>query len=39
MTTDVSEKGLETLIVSHMTSPDGGWLARRRTRLRARVRR
>jgi type I restriction enzyme R subunit len=27
MTTDVSEKGLETLIVSHMTSPDGGWLA------------
>ena len=29
MTTDVSEKGLETLIVSHMTSSEGGWLAGR----------
>jgi type I restriction enzyme R subunit len=27
VTTDTSEKGLETLIVGHMTSPGGGWLA------------
>jgi type I restriction enzyme, R subunit len=27
MSTDTSEKGLETLIVDHMTSKDGGWLA------------
>jgi type I restriction enzyme R subunit len=27
MSTDTSEKGLETLIVDHMTSEDGGWLA------------
>src|SRR5438132_1539223 len=27
MSTDLSEKGLETLIVDHMTSSDGGWLA------------
>src|SRR5664280_1391952 len=26
MSTDLSEKGLETLIVGHMTSPEGGWL-------------
>ncbi len=26
MTTDVSEKGLESLIVGDMTSPEGGWL-------------
>ena len=27
MSTDMSEKGLETLIVDHMTSEAGGWLA------------
>ncbi len=27
MSTDLSEKALETLIVGHMTSPEGGWLA------------
>ena len=27
MSTDMSEKGLETLIVGHMTSAGGGWLA------------
>ena len=27
MSTDLSEKGLETLIVDHMTSSEGGWLA------------
>jgi type I restriction enzyme, R subunit len=27
VTIDTSEKGLETLIVGHMTSPGGGWLA------------
>src|ERR1022692_1946666 len=27
MSTDLTEKGLETLIVDHMTSPAGGWLA------------
>ncbi|MEU4218182.1 type I restriction endonuclease subunit R [Actinoplanes sp. NPDC026623] len=26
MSTDMSEKGLEALIVRHMTSPEGGWL-------------
>ncbi len=27
MSTDISEKGLETLIVDHLTSADGGWVA------------
>ena len=27
MSTDLSEKGLETLIIDHMTSSEGGWLA------------
>jgi type I restriction enzyme R subunit len=27
MTTDTTEKGLEALIVAHMTSEAGGWIA------------
>jgi type I restriction enzyme R subunit len=27
MSTDLSEKALETLIVKHMTSSEGGWVA------------